>query len=78
MGVNCTLIPGTWKLYTVLAWIGAEIIGVVIAMLLIPDNIIAAMGIGIACAIGSYFILKTNLNKRPDAGLDHDIDQIGQ
>lgn len=70
--------PGTWKLYTVLAWIGAEIMGFFITLMLIPDNIITAMLIGIGCAIGSYLIIKANLNKRPDAGLEHEIDQIGQ
>jgi hypothetical protein len=31
--------------------------------------------LGLACAVGSFFVLKANLNKRPDA--DDDINRIG-
>ncbi len=68
--------PGTWKLYTVLCWFGAEILGAVIGVALLGgDNLIAGVLLGIACAIGSFFILKANLNKRPD--VDDDINRIG-
>jgi hypothetical protein len=68
--------PGTWKLYTVLCWFGAEIAGVVIGVVILGnENIILGVLLGIACAIGSFFILKANLNKRPD--IDDDIDKIG-
>ena len=68
---------GIWKLYTVLSWIGAEIIGVMIAVVLVPFNIVVVMLLGISCALVGYFILKSNLSRRPDASMEHDIDQIG-
>jgi hypothetical protein len=68
--------PGTWKLYTVLCWFGAEIAGAVIGVVILGgENIILGVLLGIACAVGSYFVLKANLNKRPD--IDDDIDKIG-
>ncbi|HEX2683794.1 MAG TPA: hypothetical protein VHL77_07670 [Ferruginibacter sp.] len=69
--------PGLWKLYTVLSWIGAEIIGIIIAASILgADNIIFAALIGLACAVGSYFVIRAILNKRPDA-MEEDINRIG-
>jgi hypothetical protein len=68
--------PGTWKLYLVLAWIVAELIGLVIGVLIFgPDNIFSIMLVGIAGAVTGYFIIKSNLSKKPD--VFDDIDQIG-
>jgi len=68
--------PGTWKLYTVLCWFGAEILGAVISIALLgEESMILGVFIGLACAVGSYFVLKANLSKRPDAF--DDIDKIG-
>lgn len=68
--------PGIWKLYTVLCWFGAEIFGAIIAVGAFgEENIIVAVLLGMACAAGSYFILRSNLNKRPD--VDDEIDRIG-
>jgi hypothetical protein len=68
---------GTWKLYTVLAWIGAEFFFALAVLLLMPGNLMLALLIAYGAAIGSYFALRANLNKRPDADIYHDIDQIG-
>ncbi|MBL0146928.1 MAG: hypothetical protein IPP48_15615 [Chitinophagaceae bacterium] len=69
--------PGTWKLYTVLAWFGAEILGALLGIVAFgSDNIVVAVLLGLGCAIGSYFVLKANLDKRPDA-LDDEINSIG-
>ncbi len=69
--------PGTWKLYTVLCWFGAEILGALIGVLVFgSENIVGAVLLGLACAVGSYFVLKANLDKRPDA-MDDDINRIG-
>jgi hypothetical protein len=58
---------GLWRLYTVLAWIGAEILGIVLAILLFQtDEIFALLLMGYAFAIGSYFVLKAVLSKKPD------------
>ena len=48
-----------------------------IGALLFPQQILVLLLIAYGLAIGSYFLLKMNLNRRPDAGLDHEIDQIG-
>ena len=69
--------PGTWKLYAVLSWIAGEIIGIVIGFALFgQSNLVPAVLLGLACAVSSFFILRANLNKRPDSFND-DIDKIG-
>ena len=68
--------PGTWKLYTVLGWIGGEITGIIIAMTLFSTDIISLMITGIAGAIGGYLIVKLILEKKPDS-IEDDINKIG-
>jgi uncharacterized membrane protein YfcA len=59
---------GRWKLHTVLLWFGGEIAGIIICTLLFgPDNLILVLLLAYACAIGTYFILRSNLATRPDA-----------
>ena len=56
---------GAWKLYTVLTWFGAEIFGVVVSVLFTNPGwnvLLVAYGF----AIGSYFILRSILAKKPD------------
>ena len=66
----------TWILYTVLSWIGGEIIGVIAGFAIFDKtNIISIMLMGIAGAIGGYFIIKHQLDKIPD-NVDDDIDRI--
>jgi hypothetical protein len=69
--------PGLWILYTVLAWIGAEIIGFFSGILLFDENIIIAYLLGISFAIASYFILKNILEKKPDLLDEEEINRIG-
>jgi len=69
--------PGTWKLYTVLCWFGAEVIGVILGMVILGEEaLLLAVLLGLGCAVASYFILKANLNKRPDA-MEDEINRIG-
>ena len=69
--------PGTWKIYTVLAWIAGEFVGVIIGLLIFRiDNFFSIALVAIAGAITGYLIIKANLSKRPDA-ID-EIDQIGK
>ena len=69
--------PGTWKLYTVLAWIVAEILGVFIGMLIFgQDNLIGLVLIGLACAFGGYLLVRAILEKKPDP-IEEDINSIG-
>lgn len=68
-----------WKLYTVLGWFALEIIGVIAGLILFgQDNLVSIGLIALAFAVTSYFIIKANLNKRPDANLDEDINNLGQ
>lgn len=67
LAVRKGLKRGWWRFYTVIAWFGAEIFGIIISMLIFPtDEALALLPLGYACAIASYFILKTSLSKRPD------------
>ncbi len=68
--------PVTWKIYNVLGWLGAELIGIVIGVLLFGlNNLVSVQLIAFAFAITSYFVIKAQLNKLPD--IDDDIDRIG-
>jgi hypothetical protein len=69
--------PGLWILYTVLAWIGAELIGVIVGFTFFDENIIIAYILGIAFAVASYFILKNILEKKPDLLDEEEINRIG-
>lgn len=69
--------PGTWKLYTVLSWFAGEIIGIIIGLAMFEiDNLVSIMLVGLAGAIGGYFILRSVLEKMPEK-FDDDIDRIG-
>lgn len=69
--------PGTWKLYTVLAWIVAEIVGVIIGMMIFgQENLIGLMLLGLACAFGGYLLVRAILEKKPDP-IEEDINSIG-
>ena len=69
--------PGTWKLYAILSWFGGEILGAFIGTLLFPFKILIVILFAYGAAVACYFLVKMNLTRRPDAGLDHEIDQIG-
>ena len=69
--------PGMWKLYTVLCWIGGELLGIIIGYMIFgQEATIPAFICGYGCAVAGYFILKLILNKKPDA-ID-EISLIGQ
>jgi hypothetical protein len=79
LAIKKGLKPGTWKFITVLAWILAEITGMIIGIIALgiaPDNILGLMGIGIASAFGGYLIVRAILEKKPDV-LDDEINTIG-
>lgn len=71
--------PGTWKLYTVLAWFAGEIPGAVLGILIFGmNNLISVELVALAGAITGYFVIKHILSKKPDASIEDDINQIGQ
>ena len=77
LAIKKGLKPGRWKLYTVLAWFGAEILGLILGFAIGgEDGFALAFILGVGFAVGSYFIVKANLNKRPDS-FEEDINQIG-
>ena len=77
LAIQKGLKPGLWKWYTVLAWIVAEMIGVILAMGLFGQgNLIGLMLMGIISAFGGYLFIKYVLEKKPDT-FDDDINSIG-
>jgi len=70
--------PLSWKIYNVLGWLGAELIGIIIGALIFGlNNLISVQLVAFAFAITSYFIIKAQLNKLPDHDIDDDINRIG-
>ena len=58
---------GWWRFYTVAAWIVAEIIGIVVAILVVQtEEPLALYPFAIGFAVGSYFILRAVLSRKPD------------
>ncbi|HEV8286023.1 MAG TPA: hypothetical protein VGQ09_17060 [Chitinophagaceae bacterium] len=58
---------GVWQFYTVLAWFFGEIVGIVLAIVFFrSDEFIAFLPFAYGFAVGSYFILKSILSKKPD------------
>ncbi len=71
--------PLTWKIYNIVGWLLAELVGIVIGALIFGlDNLVSVQLVAFAFAITSYFIIKAQLNKLPDQDLDDDIDRIGR
>lgn len=67
----------TWKWYTILAWLVAEIIGVFLGIILFgQDNLIGIMLLGLVSAFGGYLFIKSVLDKKPDS-FEEDINSIG-
>lgn len=71
--------PLTWKIYTVVGWIISEIIGIFVGLMIFgKDNLFSIILVGLAFAVTSFFIIKAQLNKLPDQGIDDDINNIGK
>ena len=73
------LAPGRWKLMTVMSWIGFELMGLILGMVLFgTENIYSLMALGIVSAFGGYLMVKYILDKKPDNKMNEDIDSIGR
>ncbi len=73
------LSAGRWKLNLVLAWIVAELVGAVMAVMIFgKDNLFSSLLIAIACAVSTYFIIMNYLNKLPDVIDEEDLNNIGK
>ncbi len=79
----------TWKIYTVVAWILAEFIGCIFAVLLFIEpgqlnmkeiaqsNIAAISLVSLFAAFGGYLFVRYTLEKKPDGGLfDKDVNHV--
>lgn len=67
----------TWIIYTVLGWIGGEIVGLIAGLMIFDrSNLFSIMLLGITGAFSGYLIIKHQLNKIPD-DIDDDINRIG-
>ena len=78
LAIRKNLRPGRWKLYLVLSWFSAELIGLVAGVLIFgPDNLVSIIIVGLAFAITAYYILKNRMNKFPDNDFNEEINQIG-
>lgn len=65
-----------WKLYTVLAWFGAEFLGIFLSIILFKtDDLFSLLPLGYGLAIGSYFLLRSVLQKMPDANQGFEFEQ---
>ncbi|MEP7108920.1 MAG: hypothetical protein ABI760_13085 [Ferruginibacter sp.] len=77
LAIQKGLKSGTWKGYTVLAWIVAEMAGVMLGLVLFgQENIIGIMSLGLVSAFGGYLFIKSVLDKKPDSSED-EINSIG-
>lgn len=71
--------PAAWKIYNVLGWFAAEIVGAVVGILIFgTQNYISVFLVALLFAVTSYFLIKGYLNKLPDVGFDDDINNIGR
>ncbi len=71
--------PITWKIYTVIAWLVSEIIGIMVGIMIFGvDNVVSFVLVGITFAITSFFIIKAQLNKLPNQTFDDDINNVGR
>lgn len=69
--------PGTWKAYTIIAWIIAELVAITFAMLFFGVNdLMSLMLIGLTSAFGGYLLIRYILEKKPDH-VEDDINSIG-
>ena len=65
--------PAKWQVLTVIAWIAAEVVGVVLGIIFFgTGNLIGLMLLGLISAVGGYLIVKAQLDKIPD-NFDDDI-----
>ena len=67
----------TWVMYSVLCWIGFEVIGFIAGYMIFgQENFGPTYLLALALAVSSYFFIRSILNKKPDA-MDDDINRIG-
>ncbi|MEO5984657.1 MAG: hypothetical protein ABIP80_04080 [Ferruginibacter sp.] len=79
LAVQKGLNKNRWKLYTVMGWVGLELLGILIGLLIFgPDNLFSVGLVALGFAFTSYVIVKASLTKRPDSSFDDEIDHFGE
>ncbi|MBI1342768.1 MAG: hypothetical protein GC171_07540 [Terrimonas sp.] len=59
--------PITWKIHTILLWVGGEMAGIIVGVSLFGQtNLTASLLTGYIFAIATYILLRYNLYSRPD------------
>lgn len=67
----------TWKIYTAVAWIVAELIGFIIGISMFDKtNLPGIIGVALFCAIGGYLFVRKTLENKPDE-FHEEINKIG-
>lgn len=67
----------TWQVNTVLAWVVAEIAGVLLGLSLFgKDNLEALALLGLVSAFGGYLYVKYLLENKPDE-LEDEVNKVG-
>lgn len=71
--------PLTWKIYAILGWIGAELIGFVVGLMFFrPDDFVSLVIVGFIFGFTGFLLVKKKLDSMPDVDDEQDIDQIGK
>jgi len=66
-----------WVWYSVLCWIGFELVAALIGVLAFGrENFLFVYLLALAAAVASYFFIRSLLKKKPDI-MDEDINRIG-
>lgn len=69
---------GRWKFFTVAAWIGFELLGLIVGIAMFgAGNLVGLMAFALVCAFGGYLTVKYVLENKPGSKIDDDIDNIG-
>ena len=67
----------TWWINTIIAWLLAEVTGVMLGLLLFgKENLVGLMALGLVSAFGGYLYIKFILEKKPNT-FEDDINKIG-
>lgn len=71
--------PGKWQAYTIITWIGAEILGVLFSVAFMGPNTLVNIISGYLCAIGATIFLHQRASNLPDINMKGDewIDNMG-
>ncbi len=60
------LSPGRWRLYTIIAWVSAEVLGFMLGVMLFGQgNLFGLLLFSFACAVGGYLIVRYQFDKIP-------------